>query len=61
MDFISADANIVTKAQNLIEKYNLKPRDSIHIASAIEKKIKTIISDDEDLDKVSEIERIPLC
>ena len=60
LDFIDVDTNIVTKAQNLIEKYNLKPRDSIHIASAIERKIKTIISDDQDLDLFSEIERISL-
>ena len=60
LDFVSVDTNVITKAQNLIEKYNLKPRDSIHIASAIERKMKTIISDDEDVNQVSEVERIQL-
>jgi hypothetical protein len=59
LNFINVDLNIVTKAQNLMEKFNLKPRDSIHIASAIEKRIKTIISDDKDLDQCPEIQRIP--
>jgi len=60
LDFINADINIITRAQNLMEKYNLKPRDCIHIASAIERKIQTIISDDEDLNQIQEIKRIPL-
>jgi predicted nucleic acid-binding protein len=44
----------------LLERYDLKPRDSIHLASALSRKIKKVISDDRDLDKVTEIERIPL-
>jgi predicted nucleic acid-binding protein len=60
LEFISADANILSQAQALIDKYNLSPRDSIHIASAIQRKIKTILSDDKDLDQVTEIERTPL-
>jgi predicted nucleic acid-binding protein len=61
LEFISADANILSRAQALMGKYNLSPRDSIHIASAIERKTKTIISDDKDLDQVKETERTPLC
>jgi predicted nucleic acid-binding protein len=38
----------------------LHPRDSIHIASAINKKIQEIISDDLDIDQVKEIKRTPL-
>jgi len=60
LEFISADANILSQAQALIDKYNLRPRDSIHIASAIQRKIKTIISDDKDIDQVTEIERAAL-
>jgi hypothetical protein len=60
LEFIAADANILCQAQALIIKYNLSPRDSIHIASAIQRKIKTIISDNKDFDQVTEITRTPL-
>jgi predicted nucleic acid-binding protein len=60
LEFIGADANVLSQAQSLIEKYNLSPRDSIHVASAIQRKIKTIISDDKDIDQVKEIKRVPL-
>ena len=60
LKFISVDENILSQAQGLMTRYNLKPRDSIHIASAIERKVKTIISDDKDLEQVPEIKRIPL-
>lgn len=60
LEFISADGYILSQAQALMGKYNLSPRDSVHIASAIERKIKTIISDDKDVDQVKEIERTPL-
>ena len=60
LEFINVDENILGHAQALMSKYNLSPRDSIHIASAIERKIKTIISDDKDADQVTEIKRTPL-
>ena len=60
LHFIEIDLTILTQAQRLIERYNLKPRDSIHIASALSRKIKKIISDDKDLDRVKEIKRISL-
>jgi predicted nucleic acid-binding protein len=60
LKFISADENILSQAQALMNKYNLSPRDSIHIASAIDRKLKIIISDDEDADVVKEIKRTPL-
>lgn len=57
-----ADLNfdIVKKAQDLIENYNLKPRDSLHIATAISKGINKIISDDSDLDNIKEVKRISI-
>jgi uncharacterized protein len=61
LKWIVADENILDQAQTLMDKYNLHPRDSIHAASAIEKKIYNVISDDKDLDQVKEIKRIPLC
>ena len=61
LGFVSVDENILVQAHALMNKYNLSPRDSIHIASAIDRKIKTIISDDKEVDRVKEIKRTPLC
>jgi uncharacterized protein len=61
LQFIRADENILNQAQVLMSRYNLKPRDSIHLASAIDGKLNTIISDDQDFDAVKEIKRFPLC
>jgi len=60
LEFINVDEGILTLAQMLLDKYKLSPRDSIHVASAIGRKIKTVISDDEDFDQVKEITRTPL-
>src|SRR3989337_1133134 len=60
MEFINVDECILTQAQTLIDIYKLNPRDSIHVASALSRKIKTVISDDEDFDQVKEIIRTPL-
>ncbi|MEM1548678.1 MAG: type II toxin-antitoxin system VapC family toxin [Thermoproteota archaeon] len=48
----------VLKAQDLMEKYELKPRDALHAAIALENKITTIVSYDEDFDKLKEIKRV---
>jgi predicted nucleic acid-binding protein len=60
LEFISADENVLTLAQRLVDKYKLNPRDSIHVASALRKRTKSIISDDTDFDQVKEIKRTPL-
>jgi len=60
LEFINVDEGILTLAQMLLDKYKLSPRDSIHVASALSRKIKEIISDDKDLDQVKEITRTPL-
>jgi uncharacterized protein len=60
LKWLLVDENILSQAQTLMNKYNLHPRDSIHVASAINKKIKEIVSDDSVLDQVKEIKRIPL-
>jgi len=60
LHFIEVNENILSQAQGLIVKYNLKPRDAIHIASALNQKIELIISDDQDFDVIKEIKRIPL-
>ena len=60
LKFINADENVLTRAQTLIDKYQLSPRDSIHVASALVRNIKAVISDDADFDQVQEIKRTPL-
>ena len=60
LEFISVDEHILSQAQALMSKYNLSPRDSIHVASAIDRKLKIIISDDKDADIVKEIKRTPI-
>ena len=60
LNWINVDENILSNAQALMNKYNLHPRDSIHVASALSRKINVIISDDSDIDRVKEIKRTPL-
>ena len=58
--FLETNKEIIEKAQNLTEKYNIEPRDAIHAATALVNGIKEIISDDPDFDKIKEIKRIKL-
>lgn len=60
LHWIIVDENILSQAQSLMNKYNLHPRDAVHVASAINRKIVSIISDDLDIDQVKEINRTPL-
>jgi len=48
----------VFKAQEIMEKYKLRPRDAVHAAAALENKITTIVSYDKDFDLINEIKRI---
>lgn len=48
---------VVLRAQEIMEKYSLKPRDALHAATALENRITTIVSYDEDFDKVKEVKR----
>jgi predicted nucleic acid-binding protein len=60
LQFIPADENVIIRAQRLLNKYKLSPRDSIHVASALEKRTKAFISDDADFDQIKEINRTPI-
>ncbi|MBI2671828.1 type II toxin-antitoxin system VapC family toxin [Candidatus Woesearchaeota archaeon] len=55
-----ADVNklVLHKTENILEKYSLKPRDSIHIATMQINNCNKIISEDSDFDKVEDIKRI---
>ncbi|MBI2971025.1 MAG: type II toxin-antitoxin system VapC family toxin [Candidatus Aenigmarchaeota archaeon] len=60
MKFLGVTENIIRKAQNITERYNLKPRDAIHTASAIVNNAGSIVSDDADFDAVRGLKRIAL-
>lgn len=57
---LPVNLSVMHRAQELIERYQLKPRDSIHVASALMSGEKEIVSDDADLDSVREIKRLAL-
>ncbi|NWG09093.1 MAG: type II toxin-antitoxin system VapC family toxin [Nitrososphaerales archaeon] len=48
----------VFRAEELMEKYRIRPRDAIHAAVALENKITTIVSYDKDFDDMNEVKRI---
>ena len=56
--FIDTNSKVISKAQQLITEYNIKPRDAIHIATALLNNCNEIVSDDEDFDKIKEVKRI---
>ena len=56
--FLGVRKSTVFKAQELVERYKLKPRDALHAAVALENKIKTIVSYDDGFNVITEIERI---
>jgi uncharacterized protein len=60
LEFIRSDENIIIKAQELVEIYEINPRDAIHAASALLSGTNEVISDDEDFDKIKEIKRIKI-
>ena len=60
LSFSSVTPSVMMRAQVLIERYPLKPRGSIHIATALIMGEKEIISDDAELEIVREIRRLPL-
>jgi len=57
LTFIEATYGIIKLAQELIEKYRIRPRDAIHAACSVHKGIKIIVSDDADFDSLKELER----
>ncbi len=60
LNFINTTMEIVKKSQEIIEKYNIFPRDAIHISSAVLNNISKIASFDSDFDKCELISRIDL-
>jgi predicted nucleic acid-binding protein len=60
MEIIPADTKLALSALNLINEYNLAPRDAIHAATAIAIKTDFIVSTDPHFDKIKELTRQPL-
>jgi len=54
------NGELLASALNLIRKYRLDPRDSIHAATAILERAEAIVSTDTHFDKIKEIRRKPL-
>ncbi|HLC31229.1 MAG TPA: type II toxin-antitoxin system VapC family toxin [Candidatus Nanoarchaeia archaeon] len=55
-----ANKKTIYKAQEMVDKHNLKPRDAIHSATAILNNCTHIASDDKDFDTVTELKRIKI-
>jgi predicted nucleic acid-binding protein len=60
LSLLPVSGAVMVRAQQLLESYELKPRDAIHISSALLAADKEIVSDDSELDSVREITRLPL-
>jgi uncharacterized protein len=60
LSLLPVNGSVMLRAQELVYRYNLKPRDSIHVATAIVAGEKEIISEDAELDIVRETRRRPL-
>ena len=57
LKLLSFDFEMLLKAQEIVEKYSVKPRDAVHAATAVRNKIVEVVSHDPDLEAVSEIKR----
>jgi len=53
--FDNVTSDLVNRAQSLMESYNLKPRDAIHLASALQRQIVEIITFDDDFKGIPKI------
>lgn len=52
LKFINVTSEIIWKAQDLIKNYNVKPRDAVHLSSALSKNLAEIITFDNDFNKI---------
>jgi len=57
---IDVTAQVVSRAQTMLESYRLAPRDAVHCASALTRGLSTLVSDDRGLDVVAELRRSTL-
>ncbi len=57
LNLVTIDSSLIINAQKIMENYDLNPRDAIHTSAALVSGQRTIISDDQDFDKVKELRR----
>jgi predicted nucleic acid-binding protein len=60
MTFVGVDERVILRAQDLVERHRLRPRDAIHASTAMLVGEREIVSDDADFDGVRDISRVPL-
>ncbi len=60
LDVSVVSSTVPLLALELMEKHELLPRDAFHVATMKEGKIRSIVSDDDDFDKVEWVKRIPI-
>ncbi|MEE8402722.1 MAG: type II toxin-antitoxin system VapC family toxin [Candidatus Hydrothermarchaeaceae archaeon] len=56
--WIAIDKSVIIRMVDTYEKTTLDPRDAIHLSSMKDVGLSVIVSEDDDFDKVDEIERI---
>jgi predicted nucleic acid-binding protein len=60
LKLVTVNEDLLVSALDLIKRYKLDPRDSIHAASTLSEKAEYIVSTDEHFDRVKEIRRRPI-
>ena len=55
--FISVSDDIIRLAQKLVSESDVLPRDAIHAASALSRKVDVLVSDDSDFDAIPGVKR----
>jgi predicted nucleic acid-binding protein len=58
--FEKVSLNVIKKAQDLLLKYSIRPRDGIHLATALVNRIQNFVTFDSDFDDISEVQIINL-
>ncbi len=53
--FDSVTHQLIDKAQNLVELYSLKPRDAIHLATALRRQVTEIVTFNEDFKGIPDV------
>jgi len=60
MVYVGVDERVILRAQDLMGRHRLRPRDAIHASTAMLVGERELVSDDADFDGVRDIERTPL-
>lgn len=58
LKLLGVKKSTIFKAQELMEKYLMKPRDAIHVAVALENDVTEVVSYDVDFDKIVGFKRV---